>query len=123
MPRSLILPMTALVCLLGHIQPLHAAIPLTDAICADNIEVHAEEDGPIYVNGRETSVKQLDENHYEAFDSESGVTVSLRLKPNGGVDVSSSGHDAMGSACAVARHIVTGTNPTPATAASSTDTP
>lgn len=114
MLRSLALPTLALAGLLGHAAAVQAAIPLTNALCPGDLEVHADEGGPIYVNGRETKLKQFNENYYEAFDSQSGVTLSLSRKPDGGVDLSYTGRGGANGVCVVARQIVAGTGPAPA---------
>lgn len=35
----------------------HAGIPLLNATCPGNIEVHADKGGPIYINGKEGKLK------------------------------------------------------------------
>lgn len=35
----------------------HAGIPLLNATCPGNIEVHADKGGPVYINGKEATLK------------------------------------------------------------------
>jgi hypothetical protein len=50
-----------------------AAIPQLNYTCPGKIEVHADEHGPIYINGKEAKLKVFNENYYEAKGS--GVTI------------------------------------------------
>ena len=48
--KTVILSAIGLLALAGS---AHAGIPFVNATCPGNIEVHADEGGPIYVNGKE----------------------------------------------------------------------
>ncbi len=37
----------------------HAGIPLLNATCPGNIEVHADKGGPVYINGKEATLKKI----------------------------------------------------------------
>lgn len=78
-----------------------AAIPLFNGTCPGNLEVHADEGGPVYVNGRQTQVKRLAEDAYEATDNASGVTLSISRTPDGGVQMSYSGKNRVHGVCTV----------------------
>jgi len=66
-----------------------AAIPLLNYTCPGKIEVHADQGGPIYINGKEAKLKVFNKNYYEAKGS--GVTISLSINPDGTPSVSYTG--------------------------------
>lgn len=76
-----------------------AGIPLLNAACPGNIEVHADKGGPIYINGKEGKLKKFNENYFEAKGS--GVTISLSINPDGSPDVSYTGKDRANGICQV----------------------
>jgi hypothetical protein len=76
-----------------------AAIPLVNATCPGKIEVHADPGGPIYINGKEASLKVFNENYYEARGS--GVTISLSINPDGTPSVSYTGKGGANGVCQV----------------------
>ena len=76
-----------------------AKIPLVNATCPGKIEVHADQGGPIYINGKEGKLKVFNENYYEAQGS--GVTISLSLNPDGSADVSYTGKGGANGVCTV----------------------
>lgn len=43
-----------------------ANIPLLNFKCPQGIEVHADEGGPVYINGKEAALKKFNDNYYEA---------------------------------------------------------
>jgi hypothetical protein len=74
-----------------------AAIPLVNATCPGNIEVHADEGGPVYINGKEARLQVFNDSYYEAKGS--GVTISLMVKPDGTPDVSYTGKGRAHGVC------------------------
>jgi hypothetical protein len=66
-----------------------AAIPQLNYTCPGKIEVHADQGGPIYINGKEAKLKVFNQNYYEAKGS--GVTISLSINPDGTPSVSYTG--------------------------------
>src|SRR5262245_38814079 len=44
----------------------HAGIPPLNATCGDGVQIHADEGGPLYINGKESPLTPLHENSYEA---------------------------------------------------------
>ncbi|MBT1154104.1 hypothetical protein J1C56_00700 [Aminobacter anthyllidis] len=76
-----------------------AKIPLVNATCPTGIEVHADEGGPVYINGKEGKLKVFNENYYEIKDG--GVTISLSINPDGSADVSYTGKGGANGVCAV----------------------
>jgi hypothetical protein len=54
-----------------------AKIPRLDAKCGDDITVHAEEGGPVLIDGKDSKIKTIDENHYEARDHKILITITI----------------------------------------------
>lgn len=79
--------------------PAQAKIPLVNATCPMNIEVHADEGGPIYINGKEGKLKKFNDNYFEAKGS--GVTISLAINPDGTASVSYTGKHGANGVCTV----------------------
>ncbi len=63
-----------------------AAVPFLNATCPGNIDVHADAGGPVYLNGKETKLKVVNENFYEA--TQGGVTLSISINPDGTPSIS-----------------------------------
>ncbi|WP_312419555.1 hypothetical protein [Shinella sp.] len=87
---------TAIVIAVG---PALAKVPLVNATCPGNIEVHADEGGPIYINGKEAKLHAFNDNYYEAKGH--GVTISLSINPDGSAAVSYTGHGGANGICTV----------------------
>lgn len=86
----------ALVMVSGAAQ---AGIPLVNATCPGKIAVHADEGGPIYINGKEGKLKKFNDNYFEA--KASGITVSLSINPDGSPSVSYTGRNRANGVCEV----------------------
>ena len=80
-------------------SPAFAKIPLVNATCPGKIEVHADEGGPIYINGKEAKLHVFNDNYYEAKGH--GVTISLSINPDGSAAVSYTGHGGANGVCDV----------------------
>ncbi|MFT0517348.1 hypothetical protein [Pseudomonas faucium] len=76
-----------------------AQIPLLNATCPGNIEVHADKGGPIYINGKEAKLKKFNDNYFEAKGS--NVTISLSINPDGSPDVSYTGKNRANGICQI----------------------
>ena len=87
---------TALVLLTGS---AYAKIPLINATCAQGVEVHADEGGPVYVNGKEAKLKTFNQNYYEA--SHGNVTISISINPDGSPSVSATWKGGGNGICTV----------------------
>lgn len=75
----------------------NAGIPLVNATCPGSIEVHADEGGPIYINGKEATLKKFSDTYFEAKGS--GVTISLMVNPDGSPSVSYTGKGGANGVC------------------------
>lgn len=89
-------------CVLFSSSVAEAEIPLVNAECPDNIEVHAEEGGPIYVNGVKAKMQSFNENYYEARRGD--VTVSLSITPDGLPSVSYTLRGGADGICKIVEH-------------------
>jgi len=63
-------------------------IPFFNAACGNGVELHADQGGPIYINGNEASLKKFNDNYYEA--SYGDVTISLAINPDGSPNIGAS---------------------------------
>ncbi|MCT4702536.1 hypothetical protein MUA02_11745 [Enterobacteriaceae bacterium H20N1] len=52
-------------------------------------DVHIDEDGPVYLNGKEMNLKKVSDNFYEARGQ--GVVLSISVNPDGSASVSWNG--------------------------------
>lgn len=79
--------------------PAFASIPFFNATCPMNIEVHADQGGPIYINGKEGKLKVFNSNAYEATHDH--VTISLTINPDGTPSVSYTARGGANGICTV----------------------
>lgn len=82
--------------------PAAGKIALINATCPGDIALHADEGGPVFINGREAKLGVSNDNYYEATDAESGVTVSVSTNPDGTLSVSYTGKGGANGICTVA---------------------
>ncbi len=68
-----------------------------NATCSGKIEVHADEGGPICIDGKEAKLKKFNDNYFEAKGG--GVTVSLAINPDGSPHVSFTGKGGANGIC------------------------
>lgn len=76
-----------------------AKIPFVNASCPTGIEVHADEHGPIYINGQEAKITTQNDNYVEAQHGH--VTVSIMTDPDNTVEVSYTGPNRANGICQV----------------------
>lgn len=81
-----------------------AALPMFNGSCPGGLEVHADEGGPVYVNGKETRLRRFNDNYAEAHDPASGVTLSITTSADGSVQMSYTGQGGANGVCSVGRH-------------------
>ncbi|WP_216072477.1 hypothetical protein, partial [Acinetobacter nosocomialis] len=72
-----------------------------NASCPGGIDVHADEGGPVYVQGRETALKRFNDRYFEARDANSGITLSISRNDDGSPQVSYSGRGGATGICQV----------------------
>jgi len=95
--RALLISAAALCTCVATVE---AKIPLLNATCPGNIEVHADQGGPIYINGKEAKLKTFNDNYYEAKGGH--VTISLTINPDGSPSVSYTGQGGANGVCSLA---------------------
>jgi shikimate 5-dehydrogenase len=78
MTRTILLAAAASLATIGA---ANAAIPFFNATCPTGIEVHADKGGPIYINGKEATLKVFNKNAYEAKHGH--ITLDLTINPDG----------------------------------------
>ena len=76
-----------------------AKVPFLNATCGDGAEVHADEGGPVYLNGTEARLAASGDSYYEA--EHGGVTVSISVNPDGSASVSYTGSGGANGICQV----------------------
>ncbi|MFC3550587.1 hypothetical protein ACFOLC_06105 [Lysobacter cavernae] len=82
-------------------QSASAAISSFNGTCPGGVEVHADEGGPVFVDGRETDLRRFSENYYEARDAKSGITLSINRTPDGGTQMSYTGNNGANGICSI----------------------
>lgn len=87
------------ICLTVIATSASARIPLVNATCPTGIEVHADEHGPIYINGNEAEITTQNDTYVEAKHGH--VTVSLMINPDNTVSVSYTGPNRANGICQV----------------------
>ncbi|HGM5883516.1 MAG: DUF3011 domain-containing protein [Stenotrophomonas maltophilia] len=107
------LPLTAALLSTAFAAPAMAAVPFFNASCPGGIDVHADEGGPVYVQGREATLKRFNDRYFEARDAKSDVTLSISSNDDGTPQVSYTGRRGANGICQVS------TTGTPASAADS----
>lgn len=78
----------------GHVM-------LLNALCPGHIAVHADDGGPVFINGKEARLKVVDEHHYEASDAGSALTIAVASTPDGAPTVSYAARAREHGACTV----------------------
>jgi len=81
--------------------PAMAAVPFFNASCPAGLDVHADEGGPVYVQGREAALKRFSDRYFEARDPQSGVTLSITTGDDGAPQISYTGRGGANGICQV----------------------
>lgn len=106
------LPLAAVLLSAAFVAPAMAAVPFFNASCPGGIDVHADEGGPVYVQGREAALKRFNDRYFEARDANSGITLSISRSDDGTPQISYTSRGGANGICQVS------TRGTPAPAAS-----
>ncbi len=78
----------------------YAEIPMLNYVCPGNFKVHADQGGPVYINGKRAKLKKFNDLYFEA--SRPGITVSLSVNPDKSLSVSYAGTKRAHGICRVA---------------------
>ncbi|AIE72746.1 MULTISPECIES: hypothetical protein [unclassified Synechocystis] len=84
--------------------PGFAAIPLFNATCPGKIEVHADQGGPIFINGKKAQLIVKNPKYYEAKlaqGANSDVVISVAINEDDTVIVSYTGKRGANGICTV----------------------
>lgn len=99
--KIFLLPMVAVAALFaGNAQ---AGLARMNATCPGKLDVHVDQGGPVYVNGKQATLKRFNDNYYEARDAASGVTISISNNPDGTSDMSYTGKNRANGVCQIAK--------------------
>ena len=77
----------------------NAGIPFFNATCPGGIEVHTDEGGPVYFNGKQGKLKKVSKEYYEATGA--GITLSIAINPDETVTLSYTGKHGANGICQV----------------------
>jgi hypothetical protein len=91
-----------------------AGIPRLNVVCPGHLEVHADEGGPVWINGKQTKLKKVNADYYEATGS--GLTLSIAMSPDGAATVTYTGKHGANGICSASGS----SSPAPQTAAGGT---
>lgn len=80
----------------------HAGLSQLNATCPGGLEVHVDDGGPVYVNGKEAKLKRTNDNYFEATDTKTGTVISISKNPDGSSDVSYTGKNRANGVCTIA---------------------
>ncbi|MFL6959085.1 DUF3011 domain-containing protein [Nocardiopsis yanglingensis] len=105
------LPLTVALLSTAFVAPAMAAVRFFNASCPSGIDVHADDGGPVYVQGREATLKRFNDRYFEARDANSGITLSISPNDEGTPQISYTGRGGANGICQVS------TTGTPASAA------
>lgn len=83
------------------VAPAMAAVPFFNASCPGGIDVHADDGGPVYVQGREATLKRYNDRYFEARDANSGITLSISRSDDGTPQISYTGRGGANGICQV----------------------
>ncbi len=96
----------------------NAGIPTLNVVCPGNLEVHADAGGPVWINGKQTKLKKVNANYYEATGS--GVTLSISIDPDGSATVTYTGKHGANGVCSASESGASPQHKTGSTTASAT---
>ena len=77
----------------------NAGVPFFNGTCPGGIEVHADQGGPVYFNGKEATLKKVNKEYYEATGA--GITLSIAIDPDETVTLTYTGKHGANGVCQV----------------------
>tara|TARA_B100000678_G_scaffold192494_1_gene161071 strand:+ start:191 stop:607 length:417 start_codon:yes stop_codon:yes gene_type:complete len=72
-------------------------IPVFNAVCGPGFEVHANEGGPVFIDGEQTTLEKFNDNYFEA--SLDGTTISISFNPDESLSLTYSGPNRANGIC------------------------
>lgn len=76
-----------------------AQVPFFNASCPGRLDVHADEGGPVFINGKQARLKRFNNNYYEARLGR--ATISISVNPDGTPSISYTGPGGANGMCRV----------------------
>ncbi len=76
-----------------------AKVPFFNATCGGGIDVHADEGGPVYINGKEATLTKVGDGYQAKHGSDS---IDFFTNPDGSVTASWTGKHGANGICTVA---------------------
>lgn len=73
--------------------------PFFNAVCPGGIDVHADEGGYVYFNGKQAKLEKINREYYEATGS--GITLSIAINPDETVTLTYTGKHGANGVCEV----------------------
>ena len=70
-----------------------------NATCPGGVEVHADQRGPVYFNGKEAQFKKFNDNYLEAKGAD--ITLSIAINPDGSPLLTYTGKHGANGVCTV----------------------
>ncbi|TMV82947.1 hypothetical protein FGG78_23475 [Thioclava sp. BHET1] len=61
--------------------PVSRGLPVMNGSCPTGIELHANQGGPVFINGTEAKLKKFNDNFYEARSGD--ITISISRNADG----------------------------------------
>ncbi len=74
-----------------------AGIPQLNYSCPGDLSVHADQGGPVYINGSEADLKKFSDSYFEA--KKSGTTITIMINPDGSPDISYTAPHGVNGVC------------------------
>ncbi len=87
------------VLLLCAVPAAQAKVPFFNATCGNGIEVHAEDGGYVWINGKQAELKTFNSNAYEAKHGHDVISITINL--DGSVLASWTGQHGANGICTI----------------------
>lgn len=65
---------------------VQAQVPFFNASCPGRVDVHADDGGPVFINGKQAKLKRFNSNYYEARFGK--LTIAISVNPDGRPEIS-----------------------------------
>jgi hypothetical protein len=83
--------------MLFFVGAANAGLPRINATCPGDIDLHVDDGGPAYINGKSARLHKSNDNYYEVRGS--GVTISIAITPDGSTSLSYTGKHGVNGNC------------------------
>lgn len=76
-----------------------AEVPFFNASCPGRLDIHADDGGPVFINGKQANLKRFSNDYYEARLGR--TTISISINPDGSPSISYTGPNGANGICRV----------------------